>query len=88
MNDLYELKQVAVRLKLKNVEPLYSTERIDTPEVATKIMADVMKELDREHLAVLNLDSAGYVISFNIVSIGDINSTMVPVANIFKAAIL
>ncbi|HAV90085.1 MAG TPA: hypothetical protein DCW44_02270 [Eubacterium sp.] len=88
MNDLYELKQVAVRLKLKDVEPLYSEERIDTPEVATKIMADVMKELDREHLAVLNLDSAGHVISFNIVSIGDINSTMVPVANVFKAAIL
>ena len=39
MADEYELKQVKVRLKLAEAEPLYSTEQITTPDKAAEVMA-------------------------------------------------
>ncbi len=84
----YELKQVKVRLCLSEAEPLYSTERITTPEDAVRVMAKAMSELDREYCCVVNLDGALRPINFNIVSIGDINQSQVPVQNVFKSAII
>ena len=78
MADLYELKQVHVRLKLAEVEPLYSTEQITTPDKAVSVMAQALSQLDREYCCVVNLDAAKHPINFNIVSIGDVNQAQVP----------
>ena len=88
MADLYELKQVHVRLKLAEVEPLYSTEQITTPDKAVSVMAQALSQLDREYCCVVNLDAAKHPINFNIVSIGDVNQAQVPIQNVFKSAIL
>lgn len=88
MADKYELKQVQVRLRLSEAEPLYSTESITSPEIAAKVMAEALAEMDREYCCVVNLDGSNHPINFNIVSIGDINHAYVPVQNIFKSAIL
>lgn len=88
MADKYELKQVQVRLRLSEAEPLYSTESITSPEIAAKVMAGALAEMDREYCCVVNLDGSNHPINFNIVSIGDINHAYVPVQNIFKSAIL
>jgi hypothetical protein len=88
MNGEYELKQVQVRLKLSEAEPLYSTESVSTPEKAVEVMAKALSELDREYCCVVNMDGANHPINFNVVSIGDVNGAQVPIQNVFKSAIL
>ena len=88
MAEEYELKQVKVRLKLAEAEPLYSTEQITTPDKAAEVMAGVLSQMDREYCCVVNLDGANHPINFNVVSIGDVNQAHVPIQNVFKSAIL
>ena len=100
MAEQYELKQMQVRLRLHEAEPLYSTEPITDSEKAVEVMAKALAELDREHVCVINqseaeicvanLDTRKRVInfSFSTVSIGDTDQAQIPIQNIFKAAIL
>lgn len=88
MNRDYELRQVNVRLRLEDAEPLYSSESITSPERAVSVMADVMAGLDREYCCVVNLDAGGRPINYNIVSIGNLAYSVVPARNVFVTAIL
>ena len=82
------MKQVKVRLRLAEAEPLYSTEQITTPDKAVAVMSDALAQMDREYCCVVNLDAAKHPINFNVVSIGDVSQTQVPMQNVFKSAIL
>ena len=98
----YELKQVEVRLKLRDAPSLYSQEPLSSPQKAVDVMAKMMADLDREYCCVINLNNKLQAISsekypmdqditplsFNIVSIGTLNTALVPIQNVFKAAIL
>ena len=86
--EQYELKQVQVRLRLQEAEPLYSTEPITDSDKAVEIMARALAEMDREYVCVVNLDTKRHPINFNIVSIGDIDQAQIPIQNVFKSAIL
>ena len=86
--DQYELKQVQVRLKLAETEPLYSNEPITDSDKAVQVMAKALAEMDREYVCVVNLDTRKHPINFNIVSIGDIDQAQIPIQNVFKTAIL
>lgn len=86
--DQYELKQVQVRLKLEETEPLYSNEPITDSDKAVQVMAKALAEMDREYVCVVNLDTRKHPINFNIVSIGDIDQAQIPIQNVFKTAIL
>lgn len=86
--DQYELKQVQVRLKLAETEPLYSNEPITDSDKAVQVMAKALSEMDREYVCVVNLDTRKHPINFNIVSIGDIDQAQIPIQNVFKTAIL
>ena len=88
MADEYELKQVTVRLCLKEAESLYSNEVITDSDKAIKVMADALREMDREYVRVVNLDTLKHPINYNIVSIGDIDQAQIPIQNIFKSGIL
>ncbi|MEE1227331.1 MAG: JAB domain-containing protein [Lachnospiraceae bacterium] len=84
----YELKKVEVRLALKEQPGLYSTQELSGPVQAIAVMSEAMKELDREMVCVVNLDSQLRPINYNIVTMGTVNSAAVPVQNVFKSAIL
>lgn len=83
-----ELKKVEVRLKLTEGNGLYSSESIDNAETAVRVMAEAMAGLDREEVCVVNMDSKGHPINFNVVSIGSLNGSIIPMGNVFKTAIL
>ena len=83
-----ELKKVEVRMKLTEGNGLYSSESIDKAETAVRVMADAMAGLDREEVCVVNMDSKGHPINFNVVSIGSLNGSIIPMGNVFKTAIL
>ena len=85
MND-YSLQEVQIRLK--DGPRVYSTEPICNPPAAVRLLASMMKDLDREYCFVINLNTQLQPINFNCVSIGGLNRAMVPVSNIMKAGIL
>lgn len=84
----HELKQVEIHLKLTDKEGIFSKESIDTPEKAVSLMAPVLAKLDREEVCVVNLDSRGCPINYNVVSIGIINASLVAGRELYKSAIL
>lgn len=86
--DDYRLKQVDIRLKLMEGPSYYSQTPLTSPEGATAVMRDVLKELDREWVCVINMDNHLKPVNFNIVSIGSINQSLAPIQNILKSGIL
>ena len=86
MTNNYELKQV--RIQLREDTPLYSTEEIQSPQDAVRIMSDALAMMDREYCAIVCLDNRNRPINFHILSIGDTDKALVPIQNIFKVAIL
>ena len=85
MPETYELKQV--RVQLRDATPLYSNESVSSPEAAIRVMSEALAGMDREYCCVVNLDNRLRPINFNIVSIGDASSAVVPIQNVFKTAI-
>lgn len=86
--EKHEFKQIEIRLKVKESEPLYSAEPVTCVDNAVKLLSDLMKDMDRECVYIINLDSKMHPLSFNLSSVGGMNYAPVDPANIFKSAIL
>lgn len=77
-----------VQIRLVPEKTLYSTEKINSPWQAVDLLADEIRDLDKEVLCVLNLDSTNRVINANMVSMGTLNQTIAEPREIFKSALL
>ena len=85
----FELKESVVRLSLSyGNSPLKSRVRFASPDIAVAAMREVMMELDREMSCVINLNTKMEPLSYSIVAVGDTSSSVLPLMNIFKTAIL
>lgn len=82
----YEFDQVAIRMVRE--KPLYSAEPIDSPEKAVKLLADAIRDYDREVVCVINLNSALQPINLNICSMGAIDRAIVSPREVLKSSIL
>lgn len=82
------LDQVDVRLVLKKEKTLFEGRECNSTEKAMELVKDLLKELNREHLCVLNLDNKLKVINYSIVGIGNINSCMVSIPDVLRVALL
>lgn len=82
----YKLDQVAIRMVRE--KPLYSTDPIDTPEKAVKLLADAVRDYDREVVCVINFNSAMQPINLNICSMGAIDRAIVCPREVLKSSIL
>lgn len=86
-NENNVLEQVSIRLKREN--GLYSDNPINTPVDAIKVIGqELLADLDREALCIVNLKSDGTPINFSVVSIGSVNKSMVSTREVMKSAIL
>ena len=95
---LYAFKEV--RIRLGEGQALYSASPMDSPRNAVEIMRDEMAKFDREVLCVVNLNSKIQPVSFsmndpdlkpinyNIVSVGNISTSIADIANVLKSCIL
>ena len=83
---VYKLNQVAIRLV--DMPPLLSDTPMDGPEAAVKVMADMLKDYDREVVAIVNLQSDGRPINMNVVSMGALDQSIAHPREIFKSTIL
>ncbi len=82
----YKLDQVAIRMVRE--KPLYSSEPIDSPEKAVKLLADAIRDYDREVVCVINFNSAMQPINLNICSMGAIDRAIVSPREVLKSSIL
>lgn len=82
----YKLDQVAIRMVRE--KPLYSTESVNTPEKAVKLLADAVRDYDREVVCVINFNSAMQPINMNICSMGAIDRAIVCPREVLKSSIL
>ena len=81
-----ELSQVAIRLVKE--PPLYSSEPVNTPQDAIRILADVFSDYDREVVIVVNLRPDLKPICMNIASIGALDYSMSHPRELLKSMVL
>jgi len=86
MGNPNELKVVNVRLVK---EPsLYSTDKIQSPEDAVKVIADELKTYPKECFSVLCLKTNGQPICWNIASVGTIDAAVASPRDVILTALL
>ena len=83
MNELQK-----AQIRLVKEPSLYSEEPVNTPGAAVKLVADTLKDYDREVFAVVNLRPDLKPINLNIVSIGALDYAMAHPREVMKSAIL
>ena len=84
--NMYRLNQVAIRMV--EMPPLLSDVPMDGPEAAVKVMADMLKDYDREVVAIVNLQTDGKPINMNVVSMGALDQSIAHPREILKSTIL
>lgn len=84
--NMYRLNQVAIRMV--EMPPLLSDVPMDGPEAAVKVMADMLKDYDREVVAIVNLQTDGKPINMNVVSMGVLDQSIAHPREILKSTIL
>ena len=82
----FKLKQVAIRMV--EMPPLLSDIPFDGPEAVVKVMADMLKDYDREVVAIVNLKSDTRPINMNVVSMGALDQSIAHPREILKSTVL
>lgn len=82
----YAVPQVEIRVK--DTATLYSNKEMSGPAAAIDAVQELLMHMDREYMIVVNLNSALNPINYNIVSIGNLNTAVATMPEIFKSAIL
>ena len=77
-----------VRVKLVEDIPLYSDEIVGCADDAVDILKKELSTYDREVFGIINLNTKGKVLNFNIVSVGTLNGSAAHPRETFKTAIL
>ena len=85
-NSDFQLDVVSVRLVKDH--PIYSPVKIKDPESAIKVMGEIMKDLDREIIGIINLKTDGTPINCHIASVGSLNNSLAAPREMLKASIL
>ena len=82
----YKLDRVAIRMVKE--PPLYSSEPLRSPEAAVRVIADMLRQYDREAFCIVNLRNDLSPINMNIVSTGTLNASLAHPREILKSAVL
>ena len=83
-----ETKLNVVRIKLIDDTPLFGNDLIQSADDAIFLMQKELRNCDRETFCALHLNAKGKPLSMSVVSIGELNSTLVHPREVFKASIL
>ena len=73
---------------VKESSILYDIRRIQAPKDAVEIGKRFLEESDREQLLVCCLDAKNQPTAINVVSVGNLNNSLVHPREVFKSAIL
>ncbi|MFT9495791.1 JAB domain-containing protein [Anaerosolibacter sp.] len=78
---------VSIKL-VKEASTLYKNRKISSPDDVYELTVPFLKDLDREAMLVITLNTKNQPNSISVCSIGTINSSIVHPREIFKSAIL
>ena len=82
----FQLEVVSVRL-VKDA-PIFSKHKITEPEDAVAVLGEILCEMDREVICVINVAADGTPINCHFASVGALNQAVVNPRELFKASIL
>ena len=82
----FALDVVSVRL-VKDA-PIYSKQKIDSPQQAVNLVGSILCDMDREMTCVINLKSNGVPINCTFTSMGTLNASITSPRELLKASIL
>lgn len=85
-NDEFKLDQVAIRMVKE--PPLYADYPLNSPNAVIRLLADTLKDYDREVVAVITLRSNLKPINVNLVSMGTLDKALVAPRELFKSMVL
>ncbi len=88
INDEAPFQLDVVRVKLVKEAPLFSELPLQNPYDAVATIGDVLCDMDREVVCVVNLQSDLKPINVTFASIGSLNEAMVHPREMLKASIL
>ncbi len=88
MTEKDDYKIDVVNIRLVKEPSLYSETPIQSKDDVVKVVADELKNYDREVFAILNLKTNGQVINLNICSVGTLNEALISPREVLKSAIL
>jgi len=77
-----------VSIRLKTDRRVMADYPIDSPQAAIRVVGDMLKDMDREHICIINLQSNGIPINCSICSIGTINYAVNNPSDMLKSSIL
>lgn len=77
-----------VSVRLVRDAPIISEQKIVNPESAIAVVGELLCEMDREVVCIINLKSDGTPINCNFASMGAINQAIIEPRELFKSAIL
>jgi DNA repair protein RadC len=80
------LEVVSVRL-VKDA-PILSEHKIRSPEDAVAVVGEMLSEMDREVVCVINLKTDGTPINCHFASVGGLNANIICPRELFKSSIL
>lgn len=83
-----KFKVDVVSVRLVKDAPIYSEHPFNSPYEVVSVMGDIMCELDREVVCVINLKSDLTPINVHFASMGALNEAMAHPRELFKASIL
>ena len=84
--NIFALDRVAIRMVKE--PPLYSDTPIESPQAVVQVMADTLKDYDREMFAIINLRPDLKPINVNIVSVGALDQSLVHPREAIKSMVL
>lgn len=77
-----------VSIRLVRSAPIFSDKKITNPKEAVSLVGELLCEVDREVVCVINLKSDGTPINCNFASMGAIDQAIAEPRELFKSAIL
>ena len=77
-----------VSIRLVRSAPIFSDKKITNPKEAVSLVGELLCEMDREVVCVINLKSDGTPINCNFASMGAIDQAIAEPRELFKSAIL
>lgn len=84
----YRIPEITVRMYVKEIDAMYSREPVTNTFEMGELLCRQFRDLDREQIIVMNLDSQGRPISYYVAGIGGTNAVHFPITNVFKTAII
>jgi DNA repair protein RadC len=73
--------------RIVNSEKWYSNKKITSPEDLAKLFIPILRDENKEKFIVVCINSSNQIIKYEIISIGNLNSSIVHPREVFKTAI-